>query len=103
MNYQLNWSIQDGRLSPDTGRIIVYGNYIIHSNGPSQDHNDLITSFAARYRIPRDNAASGGFRFYWRPVKKGLITISPVRKIDEDWVCNHIEFFNKLVDLEFGK
>jgi hypothetical protein len=103
MDYHLNWSIQDGRLSPDTGRIIVYGNNIIHSNGPSRDHNDLITSFAARYRVPRDNVASGGFRFYWRPVKKELITISPVRKIDEDWACNHIELFNKLVDLEFGK
>jgi hypothetical protein len=103
MNYHLNWSIQDGRLSPDTGRIIVYGNDIIHSNGPSRDHNDLITSFAARYRVSRDDVASGGFRFYWRPVEKGLITISPVRKIDEDWACNHIGLFSKLVEVEFGK
>jgi hypothetical protein len=30
--------------------------------------------------------ASKGFRFYWKPLQKGLITISPVRRIDEDWV-----------------
>jgi hypothetical protein len=102
MNYNLNWSIQDGRLSPETGRIIVYGNNIIHSNGPSRDHNDLITSFAARYRLSRDAVASGGYRFYWKPVSRGLITISPVRKIDEDWACDHIELFNKLIDLDFG-
>jgi hypothetical protein len=103
MNYRLNWSIQDGKLSPDTGRIIVYGNFIIHSNGPSRDHNDLITSFAARYRVSRDEVASKGSRFYWRPMQKGLITISPVRKIDEDWACNHVELFDKLIDMEFGK
>jgi hypothetical protein len=103
MDYHLNWSIQDGKLSSDTGRIIVYGNNIIHSNGPSQDHNDLITAFAARYRVSRDDVASKGYRFYWRPLKKGLITISPVRKLDENWACGHIELFNKLVDVEFGK
>jgi hypothetical protein len=103
MNYRLNWSLQDGKLSPETGRIIVHGNAIIHSNGPSRDHNDLITSFAARDRLSRDDVASKGFRFYWKPVQKGLITISPVRKIDEDWACNHVEIFDKLIDLEFGK
>ncbi|MDR1100446.1 MAG: hypothetical protein LBL28_08210 [Treponema sp.] len=102
MNYRIDWSIQDGKLSADTGRIIVYGNDIIHSNGPSRDHNDLITSFAARYRLSRDDVASKGFRFYWRPVTKGLITISPVRRIDEDWACNHVDMFNKLIDKEFG-
>ncbi|MDR2053371.1 MAG: hypothetical protein LBP80_08145 [Treponema sp.] len=103
MNYRLNWSIQDGKLSPDTGRIIVYGNGIIRSNGPSRDHNDLITSFAARFRVSRDEVASKGCRFYWKPVQKGLITISPVRRIDEDWACDHIELFDKLIDLEFDK
>jgi hypothetical protein len=103
MNYRLDWSIQDGKLSADTGRIIVYGDGIIRSNGPSRDHNDLITSFAARYRLSRDDVASKGFRFYWRPVQKGLITISPVRRIDEDWACNHVELFDRLIDLEFGK
>jgi hypothetical protein len=103
VNYRLDRSIQDGKLSADTGRIIVYGDGIIHSNGPSRDHNDLITSFAARYRVSRDDVASKGFRFYWRPVQKGLITISPVRRIDEDWACNHVELFDRLIDLEFGK
>jgi hypothetical protein len=103
MDYRLDWSIKDGKLSPDTGRIIVYGNGIIHSNGPSRDHNDLITSFAARFRVSRDEVASRGYRFYWKPVHKGLITISPVRKIDEDWVCDHVEMFDRLIDMEFGR
>jgi hypothetical protein len=102
MNYRLDWSILDGKLSADTGRIIVYGEGIIHSNGPSRDHNDLITSFAARYRVSRDNVAAKGYRFYWKPVEKGRITISPVRRIDEDWACNHVELFARLIDLEFG-
>jgi hypothetical protein len=103
MNYRLDWSIQDGTLSADAGRIIVYGDGVIYSKGPSRDHNDLITSFAARHRLSRDDVASKGFRFYWKPVQKGLITISPVRRIDEDWACNHVELFNRLIDMEFGK
>jgi hypothetical protein len=103
MNYRLNWNIQDGKLGADTGRIIIYGDGIIHSNGPSRDHNDLVTSFAARYRVSRDDVAGKGLRFYWRPVQKGLITISPVRRIDEGWACNHIKLFDKLIDMEFGK
>jgi hypothetical protein len=103
MNYRLDWSIQDGKLSADTGRIIVYGNGIIRSNGPSRDHNDLITAFAARFHVSRDEVASGGYRFYWRPAAKGLITISPVRKLDEDWACNHVEMFDQLIDREFGR
>jgi hypothetical protein len=103
MLYRIDWSIQDGKLGADTGRIIVYGNGIIHSNGPSRDHNDLITSFAARFRVSRDDVAGKGFRFYWRPVTKGLITISPVRRIDEDWAYSHVELFDRLIDMEFGK
>ncbi|AEF85729.1 hypothetical protein TREPR_1825 [Treponema primitia ZAS-2] len=41
--------------------------------------------------------------FYWWSVKKGLITISPVRKPYGDWACNHIDLFDKMVNLEFGK
>jgi hypothetical protein len=103
MDYRLELSIRDGKLSPDTGRIIVYGEGIIHSNGPSRDHNDLITSFAARYRVSRDAVASKGYRFYWKPLQKGLITVSPVRKIDGDWANDHAGLFDRLIDLEFGK
>jgi hypothetical protein len=53
--------------------------------------------------VSRDEVASKGFRFYWKPVQKGLVTISPVRKIDEEWACNHVELFDKLIDMEFGK
>jgi hypothetical protein len=81
----------------------VYGDGIIHSSGPSRDHNDLITSFAARYRVSRDEVAGKGSRFYRRPLQKECIAISPVRKIDEDRACNHIELFDRLIDLEFGK
>jgi hypothetical protein len=53
--------------------------------------------------LGQDEAASKGSRFYWKPVQKGLIIVSPVRKIDEDWTCNHVELCDKLIDMEFGK
>jgi hypothetical protein len=103
MQYRLSWDIVDGKLDYDTGRIVVFRDMIVRSNGPSRDHNDLITTLAARYRVPRSDVASRGYRFYWRPERRGLITISPVRKLDEDWACDHINEFNSLIDAAFGK
>ncbi|MDR1316643.1 MAG: hypothetical protein LBK13_07185 [Spirochaetales bacterium] len=101
MNYRLNWDLKDGKLSFDTGRLIVYNNQIIKSNGPSRDHNDLITAFAARYRLNRSDVASNAYRFYWRPNSKNEITVSGVRKIDTDWACDHIQTFDRLIDSLF--
>jgi len=98
IDYEFSWKIQDGKLSYDTGRIIMYDGLGVKSNGPSRDHNDLIASFASKYRIPKSEVMSNGYRFYWRPLERGKINISPVRRIDEDWFCNHLKEFNYILD-----
>jgi hypothetical protein len=103
MNYKLNWAIQDGKLDYNTGRIIVFEGKAIKSNGPSMDHNDLIFAFARKFGYTRNDIASKVYRFYWKPLAKGLINISPVRRIDEDWACDNIEKFDIIVDSVFGR
>ena len=98
MDYILNWSIKDGKLDYYTGRIIIYENKGIISNGPSLDHNDLIAAFSRRNKIDKSSVMSKAYRFYWKPVNKSVITISPVRRLDEDWVLNNIEIFDKIID-----
>ena len=98
MDYILNWSIKDGKLDYYTGRIIIYENKGIISNGPSLDHNDLIAAFSRRNKIDSSSVMSKAYRFYWKPVSKAVITISPVRRLDEDWVLNNVEKFDKIID-----
>jgi len=97
MDYKVNWDLKDGKLDSQTGRIIIYANLGIKSNGPSMDHNDLITAFAAKFKANRSEVASNGHRFYWRPISKGLINISPTRKLDEDYIDNHPEEFKAVI------
>ena len=99
----MNWSIQDGKLDQSTGRIIIYDDQGIKSNGPSLDHNDLIAAFSRRNGIDRSTVMSKAYRFYWKPINKNTITISPVRKLDEEWVLNNIEKINNIVDELFGQ
>jgi hypothetical protein len=95
--------MKDGRLAPGVGRLIVYGKLSIHSNGPSRDHNDLITALAARYGTSRSDVASGAARFYWRSNGRRSIVISPVRRIDEEWAVSHPSVFKAIVDREFSR
>jgi len=101
MDYKLNWSLQDGKLDYYTGRIIIYEDKGIKSTGPSMDHVDLIAAFSRRNKIDRSLVMSKAFRFYWKPVKIDLITISPVRKLDEEWVLSDVENFDKIIDALF--
>ena len=98
MDYHINWNIQDSKLSFDTGRIVVYNGFAIKSNGPSQDHNDLVRALASRNKLPREKVGQNGYRFYWKPINRNLINISPVRKLDENWVYDHLEQFNRIID-----
>jgi len=98
MDYTLNWTLQDGKLDFYTGRMIIYGDQGLISNGPSLDHNDLIAAFSRRNGIDRSLVMSGAYRFYWRPFSKTVITVSPVRKLDEVWVSNNVELFDKIID-----
>jgi len=101
MDYELNWSLQDGKLDFSTGRIVIFGDHGIISNGPSLDHNDLIAAHSRRNGIDRSSVMSDAYRFYWRPKTKNVITISPVRKLDETWVLSNVERFDKIIDALF--
>jgi hypothetical protein len=100
MRFQFSWSIQDGKLDHETGRIVIYQGYVVRSNGPSRDHNDLLKSLAARYRVNRDDVYARANRFYWKPGNGGIF-ISPVRKVDEDWAYANAKLFKHLIDKEF--
>jgi hypothetical protein len=99
-NILFGWEIKDGKLSQDTGRIVIYNDYIYKSNGPSYDHNDCLRILASKFKLPKDKVISDAYRFYWKKDKRGLI-ISPVRKLDEDWVYSNKEKFVNLIKKEF--
>ena len=101
MDYKLNWSLKDGKLDYYTGRIIVFEGQGMISNGPSLDHVDLIAAFSRRNGIDRSTVMSKAYRFYWKPETLGLITISPVRKLDEEWVLSSVERFDNIIDFLF--
>jgi len=103
MDYMLNWSLKDGKLDYYTGRIVIHDDQGIKSNGPSLDHNDLIAAFSRRNKIDLSTVMSKAYRFYWRPMTRDIITISPVRRLDEDWVLSNIDNFNKVIDSLFDR
>ena len=83
MNINFCKTLQDGKLTTTTGRIVIYKNYIDLSRGTSRDHNDLLRSLAAKYKLPKDDVISNAIRLYWDYEDKTGIIVSPVRKIDE--------------------
>jgi hypothetical protein len=92
-----NKQLQDGKLTPTAGRIVIYKNYIEISKGPSRDHNDILRSLASRFKLPKDDVISNAIRLYWDYVDAGKIIVSPVRKLDEDMYYAKQEFHDKLV------
>jgi hypothetical protein len=83
-----NGYLQDGKLDSNTGRIVIYQNYILHSEGPARDHNDLLRSLAAKFRLDKDEVISRALRFYYTRQRDAgnnrVIIISPVRKLDDE-------------------
>jgi hypothetical protein len=75
-------TLQDGKLTPTSGRIVIYQEFIEVSRGPSRDHNDLLRALAAKSRLPKDDVISGAIRLYWDH-QGGDVVVCPVRKIDE--------------------
>lgn len=88
--------LQDGKLTPTSGRIVIYGEFIEVSRGPARDHNDLLRALAAKYRLPKDAVISGAIRLYWDRMGKDIV-VCPVRKIDEDEFYARKEFNTKLL------
>jgi hypothetical protein len=97
MQITFNKQLQDGKLTPTAGRIVIWQNYIEISKGPSRDHNDLLRSLASKYKLPKDDVISNAIRLYWDHVETDKIIVCPVRKLDEDMYCSKQEFHDKLV------
>ena len=75
MTITFNKTLQDGSLTPTTGRIVIYQNYIDVSRGQSRDHNDLLRSLAARYKLHKDTVISNAIRLYWDYKDKEMIIV----------------------------
>ena len=97
MNIFFGKQLQDGKLTPTTGRIVIYKNYIDISRGPSRDHNDLLRSLASKFKLNKDEVISNAIRLYWDYKSKDAIIVSPVRKLDEDMYYMNQEFHDKLI------
>ena len=96
MKVIFNKTIQDGKLSPSCGRIVIYKEFIEISRGPSRDHNDLLRSLAAKYRLPKDAVISNAIRLYWDRKGSDFI-VCPVRKLDEDYFYAREELHKKMI------
>ena len=97
MNIVFGKQLQDGKLTPTSGRIVIYKNFIDVSRGPSRDHNDLLRSLATKYKLNKDDVISNAIRLYWDHKGKDSIVVSPVRKLDEDMYYSKQEFHDKLI------
>jgi len=98
MNIFFEKLLQDGNLPPTCGRIVIYNDFIDISRGPSRDHNDLLRSFASKFKLNKDDVISNAIRLYWDYKNKDSIIVSPVRKLDEDMYYANQDFFNKLIN-----
>ena len=96
MNVIFNKTLQDGKLTPTAGRIVIYKEFLEVSRGPSRDHNDILRSLASKYKLHKDQVISNAIRLYWD--RKGdNIIVCPVRKLDEDMFYAHEEYHTKLI------
>jgi hypothetical protein len=80
--YQSGYT-KDGYLGRNSGRIIIYDDCVLISNGPSIDHNGLLRAFASRYRFPKDEVISNAMRLYYT-IENGKMIVSECRRIDGD-------------------
>ena len=97
MNILFCKQLQDGKLTPTSGRIVIYKNFVDISHGPARDHNDLLRSLAAKYKLNKDDVISNAIRLYWDQKDKDSIIVCPVRKLDEDMYYAKQEFHDKLI------
>lgn len=97
MKYFLSSSaIQDNYLTPNHGRIVIYGDKMLFSRGPSQDHNDLLRALASRYNLDRDEVIAKAIRLYYLRKDNSFI-ISERRKLDYEMLMSNLEFYSKII------
>ncbi|MCL2185973.1 MAG: hypothetical protein FWB86_09010 [Treponema sp.] len=97
MNIIFCKQLQDGKLTPTAGRIVIYKNFIDISRGPSRDHNDLLRSLASKFKLNKDDVISNAIRLYWDRKDKDSIIVCPVRKLDEDVYYMKQDFHDQLI------
>lgn len=93
--YQSGYT-KDGYLGNNSGRIIIYEDYVLISNGPSMDHNGLLRAFASRYRFPKDEVISNAIRLYYT-ITNGKMIVSECRKIDSDMFESQEKHYTELI------
>lgn len=91
---------QDGYLSPDQGRIVIYNERILFSHGNHPDHITLLQSLAAKYHFNKDDVISGAIRLYYK-LEGNTIIISQNRRIDEDMLLSNTQSYAKLIQEQF--
>jgi len=92
-----NKTLQDGKLTSTSGRIVIYKEFLEISRGPSRDHNDLLRALASKFKLPKDLVISNAIRLYWDRKGENII-VCPVRKLDEDDFFAREEFHTKLIE-----
>jgi hypothetical protein len=92
--------IQDGKLDRSCGRIVIFGDKILSAFNLSMDHNYILRSLAARYRLPKDEVISKAIRLYFRfenyeNVERCIVC--GVRKIDDEELEKNLQFYGKMI------
>jgi len=91
-----NQDLQDGKLTSDSGRIVIYRDCIDYSIGQSRDHNDILRALSTRYRLPREELMSNAIRLYYKYFRRDII-VCPVRKIDKVEFERHQQYYERLI------
>ena len=91
---------QDGYLSSDQGRIVIYNDKIQISHGNHPDHITLLQSLASKYHLDKDDVISSAIRLYYKREDDAII-VSQNRRIDEDMLLKNTVFYAKLIQEQF--
>jgi hypothetical protein len=97
MNYYFGSGyIQDGLLKETDGRIVIYDDRIMVSFIRSTDHNYLLRSLAAQYRLNKDKVINNALRLYFRH-EGDRVVVSGCRKIDDEEFWENSEAYSRLI------
>ncbi len=91
---------QDGYLSSDQGRIVIYNDKIQISHGNHPDHITLLQSLASKYRLDKDDVISSAIRLYYKREDNAII-VSQNRRIDENMLFENLRQYALLIQDQF--
>jgi hypothetical protein len=88
--------LEDVKLDPNSGRIVLYGPYGLASTGNRGDHNDLLRGLARRHNLDLQDVISNAIRLYYT-FQRDAIYVTERRKIDYDYMSRNFEFYEDLI------